>query len=76
METILHIFTSCEKTHPLWSELSRYIYKKTHEGVGFNVWNIIFGKFLLSAYNKVINFIILHIKQYMRGYQKVCRLMQ
>ena len=64
VETILHIFTSCEKTQPLWSELSLYIYRKTHERVGFNVSNIIFGKFPLSSYNKVINFIILHVKQY------------
>ena len=44
--------------------VSLYIYRKTHERVGFNVSSIIFGKFPLSSYKKVINFIILHVKQY------------
>ena len=64
VKTILHIFFSCENTQPLWNELSLRIYRKTRERVGFNVSNIIFGKFPLSSYNKVINFIILHVKQY------------
>ena len=39
---------------------------KKDSSVAFNVPNIIFGKFPLSSYNKVINSItcILHVKQY------------
>ena len=44
VETILHIFYSCEKKQPLWSELSLYVYRKTQERVLLNVSNIIFWK--------------------------------
>lgn len=51
--------------HTLWSELSLHIYRKTSKRIGFNVLNIIFGELPLTCHNKVINFIILSMKQYL-----------
>ena len=64
VESLLHVFTSCDKTRILWSELSLHIYRKTSERVGFNVANIILGEIPLSVDNKAMNFIILYVKQY------------
>ena len=56
-------FSLVKKPNYWWSKLSLYNCRKTQERVGFNVSNTIFGKFPCH-YHKVINFIILHVKQY------------
>lgn len=56
---------SCEKIHTLWSELSLYVYRMNFERVGFNMSDIILGQLPLSFHDKVINFTILYIKQYL-----------
>lgn len=64
VETIIHVFIACDKVQTLWSDLSLHIYRKTSERVGFNVSNVILGDLPLSNNNRVINFIILYVKQY------------
>lgn len=64
VETIIHVFISCDKVQTFWSDLSLHIYRKTTERVGFNVLNIILGELPLSNNNRVINFIILYVKEY------------
>lgn len=62
--TIIHVFISCDKVQTLWSDLSLHIYRKTSERVSFNVSNIILGELPLSNNNRIINFIILYVRQY------------
>ena len=64
VETIVHIFTTCDKIHTLLTGLSLHIYKKTAVNVEFNLSNIIFGELPLTCHNKTINNIILSMKQY------------
>ena len=64
VETILHIFLQCDKVTPLWHELSLHIYRATTSRVGFNASNIIFGELPLNRENRILNFIILYVKQY------------
>lgn len=59
IETLIHVFISCNKIQTLWSDLRFHFYRKTSERVGFNVWNIILGELPLLNNNRVINFIIL-----------------
>ena len=65
VETIVHIFTTCDKIHTLWTELSLHIYRRTAVSVEFNLSNIIFGELPLTCHNKAINYIILSMKQYL-----------
>lgn len=65
VETIVHVFFSCDIIHTLWSELSLHIYRKTSKRIGFNVLNIMFGEAPLTCHNKVIIFFILSMKQYL-----------
>ena len=46
VETIVHIFTTCDKIHTLWTELSLHIYRKTAVYVEFSLSNIIFSLML------------------------------
>ena len=63
VETIVHIFTTCDKIHTLWTEQSLHVYKKTAVNVEFNLFNIIFGELPLTCHNKAINYVILSMKQ-------------
>ena len=51
VETILHILTTCDKIHALWTELSLQIYRKTTVNVEFNLSNNIFGELPLTCHN-------------------------
>ena len=62
VETILYIFTNCDKIHMLWTELSLHIYRKTAVNVEFNLSNIIFGELSLTCHNKAINYVTLSMK--------------
>lgn len=65
VETIQHVFVSCEKISTIWSNLSMHTYQYTSIRIGFNVINILLGELPLSKDNKVVNFIILYTKQYL-----------
>lgn len=60
VETILHIFFSCEKNSTIVERVESLYLSK----VVLMCRTLFFWKFLLSFHNKVINFIILHVKQY------------
>lgn len=53
-----------DKLQTLWGDLSLHIYRETTQRVGFNVSNFILGDLPLSNNNRVINLIILYVKQY------------
>lgn len=46
-------------------KLSLHIYRKASETIGLTVINVIFRKLHLNCRNKVINFIVLFMKQYL-----------
>ena len=62
-ETLEHVFFTCVKVMPLWTDLAEYILEKSQNAVVFDSYSVIFGK-PFTITNMSVNKIILFTKQY------------
>lgn len=65
VEAIVLIFFSCDKIYTPWNELSLHINKKTSARIGFDMLNVIFGELPFTCQNKMINFVVSSMIQYL-----------